>query len=271
MDLVIIKLGGSLITDKSKPYILNKMSLDHVVNEIKKVRNNFSQLRILLINGNGSFGHFTAKEFEIDEGRQDLDEVDLFGLARLQEDTSRLNRILITRLIQKKLPAVHFSISSNLILTNPKSKDLYNFNSQTLETYLQKNFLIVCNGEAVLTKDLNFTTVSSDLLLTIFAKNLQKKFRLTEVWNLGNYIGVVDSKGNLIPTINSSNFRQIKEFLSEAKETDVSGGMKQKVIEFLNLSKLGFVIKIMDGRNIDMLEVINGKRSGTWIETVNTS
>ena len=65
-EIVLIKYGGSIITDKTKPLsidysIINK--LNHQIKEILQMG-----LSVIVGNGGGSFGHYYAKAYDLRKG-----------------------------------------------------------------------------------------------------------------------------------------------------------------------------------------------------------
>src|SRR5271166_3830518 len=65
-DLVIVKLGGSLITNKDIPLSPNIRNMKLASCEISKAISNDKTIRLILIHGGGSYGHYYAKRFGID-------------------------------------------------------------------------------------------------------------------------------------------------------------------------------------------------------------
>ena len=59
-DIVILKLGGSVITTKSKPQTLNIQAIKNIA----QVISNFDK-PLIVVHGAGSFGHYFAKRFKI--------------------------------------------------------------------------------------------------------------------------------------------------------------------------------------------------------------
>jgi isopentenyl phosphate kinase len=56
MRLQFLKLGGSLITDKTHPYTARPEMLDALVGEIVKAFRDNADLHLVLVHGSGSFG-----------------------------------------------------------------------------------------------------------------------------------------------------------------------------------------------------------------------
>jgi isopentenyl phosphate kinase len=61
-EIVFLKLGGSLIKDKTQPYTSRPEMLAQVAGEIQSAKSDKADLRLVLGHGSGSFGHYAAKE-----------------------------------------------------------------------------------------------------------------------------------------------------------------------------------------------------------------
>ena len=55
--MFIVKLGGSVITDKTKKTFFKQETMDRLAVEIKKANK-----KLILVHGAGSFGHILAGE-----------------------------------------------------------------------------------------------------------------------------------------------------------------------------------------------------------------
>ena len=64
MTLCFLKLGGSLITDKTQPGNDSADVLARVAREIKAALTENPDLKVVLGHGSGSFGHVAAAPYE---------------------------------------------------------------------------------------------------------------------------------------------------------------------------------------------------------------
>src|SRR5512144_2558166 len=62
-ELALLKLGGSLITDKTRPYTARIEKIADLAREIAAAKRTRPDLPLLLGHGSGSFGHTAAKEY----------------------------------------------------------------------------------------------------------------------------------------------------------------------------------------------------------------
>ncbi|MEM2795196.1 MAG: hypothetical protein QXY49_05015, partial [Thermofilaceae archaeon] len=56
-ELVIVKLGGSLITDKEKPFTLRKDALEEASIKLAEIA---KSIKLLIVHGGGSYGHYAV-------------------------------------------------------------------------------------------------------------------------------------------------------------------------------------------------------------------
>jgi isopentenyl phosphate kinase len=74
MELVIVKYGGGLITDKSRLCQANIEAIEAVTKEaIKILVANYCKYRVIVVHGAGSFGHLKAKKWRLNEGKLETD------------------------------------------------------------------------------------------------------------------------------------------------------------------------------------------------------
>jgi Predicted archaeal kinase len=62
--LIVLKLGGSIITNKKEPFSFNRDVLLRIGNELKSSW----PMPLIIIHGGGSFGHPIAEAYEIKKG-----------------------------------------------------------------------------------------------------------------------------------------------------------------------------------------------------------
>lgn len=93
--LILIKLGGSVITDKSKPFTARPGAIKRLVGEIKQAGKIYKG-KILIGHGSGSFGHTVAAKYKTQEG---IDKKDSINGRPLAVFTSHIKKALEIGLI----------------------------------------------------------------------------------------------------------------------------------------------------------------------------
>ena len=94
-DVQLVKLGGSLITDKRTPETLRPDVLTRLAREVVEVAARIPEA-VLLGHGSGSFGHHAAACSGLNAGP--CDEEQLLGAARTQEQAAVLHGHVIRAL-----------------------------------------------------------------------------------------------------------------------------------------------------------------------------
>ncbi|HNB52006.1 MAG TPA: hypothetical protein PK530_08695, partial [Anaerolineales bacterium] len=107
-NLQFLKLGGSLITDKTKPGTVRADVLARLAGEIADVWRE-GDLHLILGHGSGSFGHVPAKKYGTRQGVQTPDQ--WRGFAEVWREADLLNRHVVDALWQAGLPAIRFAVS----------------------------------------------------------------------------------------------------------------------------------------------------------------
>src|SRR3990170_4017972 len=138
--IILIKIGGSLITDKNKPFSLRKQALVAVAKEIKKSM----RLNKLLIvgHGAGSFAHGPAKKYQTHKGI--LGKSSYRGLSETADAAARLNRIVVEALLRAGVNAVSVS---PLTMMQAENHNLKKINVRAVKDLLNLKILPVVYGD----------------------------------------------------------------------------------------------------------------------------
>ncbi len=98
---VVLKLGGSLITEKNKPYTPRLDIIDMLSTEITEALANGA--RIIIVHGGGSFGHVEAHKALEKYGKLTNE-----SLPKITNAMNQLNQIIMKSLLEKNVPAVNY-------------------------------------------------------------------------------------------------------------------------------------------------------------------
>src|SRR5574341_801580 len=110
--LYFLKLGGSLITDKTKPRALRMDVLDRLSAEVAAACSQNPALHLVVGNGAGSFGHIPARRYGTRQGVHTPK--DWAGFAEVWHEAAALNRLVTDALHAAGLPAVAFPPSASV-------------------------------------------------------------------------------------------------------------------------------------------------------------
>ena len=88
---LVIKLGGSVITDRFKPYTLNESMTRRFIRRLNDFVANNPQQPLIVVLGGGSYGHTPVHDFGLSSSRQDAPFFTLTqGLYRLKDEFATL-------------------------------------------------------------------------------------------------------------------------------------------------------------------------------------
>ena len=265
--MIILKIGGSIITNKDAVSEVDTKSLKRIASEIKSsLDNSFKEL--IIVHGAGSFGHPPAKKYKIGEK---FDESEYpqkrIGFCETQNAVKKLNMYICEAFIDEGLPVVAIPASSFMRATNKRITD---GNLDSFKRYLEKGFIPVIYGDVVLDDELEICVISGDQLIQYLAKNLNPDMVV-----LGTDVDGVYNKNPKThdDAIFFDKFSSLDDLdtLEGTTNVDVTGGMVGKIKELLYLADLGIESKIINAEVEDnVFKVLeNEKVKGTVISRGN--
>ncbi|MBR9678295.1 MAG: isopentenyl phosphate kinase family protein, partial [Nanoarchaeota archaeon] len=226
----IIKLGGSLLTDKNKLDSLRESVLRRVCEEIKK-----SGEKVLVVHGAGSYGHILAKKYGLNKGFRD--EGQLKGLFECYASLNELHLRVVKELNLAGLPAISFRPYAVCSANNGRIKE---FSMNPLMGVLKLGLIPVLCGDVVVDESTGFSIVSGDQLVPFLARVLG----VEELVFAGGVDGILKNE-KVIPIINS--FSEVEDVLGGSDGVDVTGGMAGKLKELFDSCPKGCKVRIVNG------------------------
>lgn len=272
-ELILIKLGGSVITEKAKEFTARERDISRLAFEIKMSLKKYKG-KIILGHGAGSFAHIPAAKYKTIGGLYNMGLKDtvgyrnsLFGTSVVEDAARRLNAIVISKFLAKKLPAFPFSPAS-FIYSDTKNCVTSYFDP--LIEALKVGVIPVVYGDVIMDRKLGCTIFSTEKILSLLAKKLRKKYKIRMIY-CTDVDGVYNDMGKVIPKITGKNLKSIKSAILGAKGVDVTGGMLHKVQESLAIAeKYDIDTYIVNGLKKDVLyKSILGTKMGTLISNRN--
>jgi isopentenyl phosphate kinase len=220
----VLKLGGSVITNKKKPSAPNLRAIERLANEISRAK--ISSL--ILVHGGGSFGHPVAKRYRIAEGFSDPTQI--MGFSETHRAMTELNSLVIKALINHNIPAVEVQPSSCVVT---KAGRIINMELRPLKKMLKMGFVPVLYGDAVFDSEKGFAILSGDQLVSSLAIKFCANRVIIGVDEDGLYTAdpKADSSAHLIDRITLEELKNLKHKIGGSKATDVTGGMLGKMSE----------------------------------------
>ncbi|HYD34907.1 MAG TPA: isopentenyl phosphate kinase [Vitreimonas sp.] len=240
--LTLIKLGGSIITNKEVPMTVREDVLTRLVREIAKAQKETGDVYIVG-HGQGSFAHAPAMRYQTMDGFIKSDS--RIGMAITQDSAAQLNRIVVKHFLNEQLPAVSFMFSNSMVLHKREAK---HWCSQVLDQYLQKGLFPITGGDVIVDEDQGCTIWSTEQVLAYLAETLPEKgYQVARVIHVAEVPGVLDAEQKVVPTVCRDNQTEVKKLINGTKGFDVTGGMWHKIEESLDLADQGIASVILSG------------------------
>ena len=238
--LVLVKLGGSLITDKGRSEAARVPVIARLSRELTLAP---PGSRILVGHGSGSFGHVPAKAHGLAGGLHSPEQ--LSGVSLTQERAALLHLLVFTAL--SAAGAAPYSISPSSVVVSEGGTPV-SMETEPLLLALERGFLPLVYGDVVMDRTQGVAICSTEKLFLFLATALCESGRPVErvVW-LGETDGVYDATGWTIPLITAADFEQMRGALGGSAGTDVTGGMLHRVETAVALSRLGVPSLIANG------------------------
>lgn len=260
MKLVIIKLGGSVITNKDASHPTPRLkTIANLAKEVGKLYRS-NQYQIILVQGNGSFGHPQSKKHRLHLGMQTPEQK--LAFCQVANMVVELNSLLIKALLAEKVPAVSL-LPRSFVKTFAGS--MKGFDYSLAQSYLAQNQVPVLAGDAVLDQDWNCFILSGDTVISYLAKELKanKVIFLSDVNGVYTSNPKKNPQARLIPLITNRNFKEVLVGLTPSGRDDISGEMKGKVLELRKHLK-GVEVLITNGLSDgSLLKAVGQYPSGT--------
>jgi isopentenyl phosphate kinase len=227
----ILKLGGSLLTDKSGYRTPRPDKIKMLASTVARIWKKGAR-DLVLIHGAGSFGHALVIKHALDSGVKNT--AQKLGFADTHAACSELSLILTEELILQGVPAI--SIPPAMIMSL-KGRRISSFNTKIVDDYLKSGYLPVLYGDMAPDSELGGSPCSGDQLVSYLGKGAEMIVLATDV------DGVLDDKGKVIPEITSANSKDVSKHLKvSASGKDVTGAMAGKIKELLSIDTPSFIV-----------------------------
>ncbi|HVR30920.1 MAG TPA: isopentenyl phosphate kinase [Thermoanaerobaculia bacterium] len=258
MSLWVVKLGGSLITDKERPSTVRREVLARLARELAAARPGLAG-PLLVSHGSGSFGHAAAARHGLRGGAREA--ARLPGVAATQDQAHRLHRIVIESLLEAGLAPFSLAPSSFLVAEGGEPVEVH---LEPLLRALALGLVPVVFGDVVLDRLEGAVVCSTETVLLALAPRLASAgVPVSNVLWMGATRGVLDAAGRTVSAITADNVAEVLAAAAGAAGTDVTGGMRHRVETAWRLARSGTSSLILDGLEEGALErALGGEESG---------
>ncbi|MBM3904347.1 MAG: gamma-glutamyl kinase [Thaumarchaeota archaeon] len=224
--MILIKLGGSIITNKERPLSPRTKTINNIAKQLKKISEPF-----IIVHGGGSFGHYWSVKYDMHTKPA---KYDYHGVAIVKNSMIQLNKIILDSFAKNKLnpyclPPTDFMAGNKSITSKVKE----------VKKIAESNLIPVTFGDAMWYGQKKSYILSGDKIMSILAKTLRPRLSIFVLNVDGLYS---DFKTKLL-------IHDMRDQQASIQDTpmDVTGGMKRKVEEATKISKMGLKVFFVNG------------------------
>lgn len=246
---IVLKVGGSLITDKTGAEVVDHDQLSRVCTILSE----HAPANCILVHGGGSFGHHAANAHNVSTTTGTRDPA---AIRDVMHAMDRLRGTVVDELQEAGVPAV--PVPTRALATKDQDGDV-TLAPHVVAQALAEDFIPVLHGDIVIHTQHGATILSGDTLAIALARALDCE----RIGLCAAVPGVLDAQGEVVPAITS--FADVAPLFSETRGTDVSGGMAAKVQALLGVEVPGAIFGIEA-----LASFLNGELPGTQVHPVDT-
>jgi isopentenyl phosphate kinase len=219
--MILLKLGGSLITDKDQPETPRLTVLRRLADEIEHFRRGHPQARLVIGHGSGSFGHHLATRHQTQHGAHARR--DWIGMAEVWASANHLNRLVVDALRQAGVPAVTFPPSASALT---EAGVLVELAIEPIRRALEAGLVPVVQGDVAFDRQQGSSIVSTEQVLGLLAGSLGAQRLLLAGLDPGVYADLA-ARSQVLAELRPGDLERIQ--IEGAQAEDVTGGMRAKV------------------------------------------
>ena len=247
----VLKIGGSILTDKGRELTARSDEIRRVAEEIASCPDD-----VVLVHGAGSFGHFPAKKYGLPH------EFSRQGLRMTHSCVAKLCEKVVEALSLAGVECLPVHPLSCLLLRDGR---IDSFFMEPIKEMLKNGIMPVLHGDVAMDATRKAGIVSGDQLVPYLAKALA-----AEIVAMGFDKDGVLVSGRTLPMVTRQMLPEIESALGGSAGVDVTGGMKEKLLELLALADEGIeslIFNAADGGSIE--KILKGESVGTRVTRSN--
>jgi isopentenyl phosphate kinase len=247
MSIVFVKLGGSLITDKTEPFTARPEVIARLAREVADTWEAHGG-RLVLGHGSGSFGHVAAERSGLlDPSSEDTAEAG----SRTQRAAAALHRRVTDALRDAGVPVYSVAPSSAFVAS---AGTPVNVQAEPVQRALALGAVPVTYGDVVMDREQGAAICSTESVFRALIEGLAEHGTSTRrvLW-FGDTEGVYDAEGETIDVLVPDRMSQLLDDVGTPSGTDVTGGMRHRLRTARTLARQGVPSLITSGLAADRL------------------
>ena len=242
--MILIKLGGSIITNKEKPLSARKKIIENIAKSFKKINE-----PMIVVHGGGSYGHYWSVKYDMHTKPK---KYDIHGVAIVKNSMIELNKIILDLFAKNKMSPYSLPPTDFMSGNKPIPKK-----AKKIAEIAKSGFIPITYGDALWYGEKKTYILSGDKIMTHLSKILKPRLSIFALNEDGLYSDLKTKK--LIYELKGEN-----PTISENR-MDVTGGMTRKVEEATQIARMGINVFFVNGNKPERIvkAVKNREYEGT--------
>ena len=245
--MLLIKLGGSIITDKNTPRSRNGPLTEELLGQLSSAEG-----PIVLVHGGGSFGHPPAMAYDLQNGYKDPSQSK--GIAIVSHAMRELSQLMMERCFSAGLSPV--SLPGGII-SRCSGGEIIDLEKDLFDRVIDLSLIPMTFGDVAFDDELRFCIVSGDQLMV----------RLTELYHPSKAIFVTNVDGIYDRDPKDPGAKLMDKLKDDRKGaiqgqvgSDATGGIHRKKMSMLKIADAGTPAYLINGNHPERLaKVIRGE------------
>jgi isopentenyl phosphate kinase len=254
--LIVVKLGGSALTDKKRAYTPRIREIDRAAKQVTELT---KRCALVIVHGAGSYGHIPVTRWKLQSGFSHR--AQLKGLAETKAKLLEWEAVFDEVFLKHQIPLIPL-LASDFVLT--KNRRIASADLHPIRSWLSLGCIPSIGGDIVTDMKNGFAILSGDQLAAYLAVEL-KASRLifaTDVEGIFDANPKIDPHAHLISELSTRSALRVVQNARVSTFPDVTGGMAGKISEavvaaskgvpvfFINLTKDERLSKAILGQEV---------------------
>ena len=231
--MILVKLGGSIITNKEKPLSPRKKNIDNIAKNLKKIH---GIQPLVIVHGGGSFGHYWSVKYDMHTKPH---KYNIHGVSVVKNSMVELDKIILDSFLKNKLDPYCLPPTDFV-----KGDKPIPYKIKEISKIARSGLTPITYGDALWYGKQNKSYIlSGDRIMTMLAKILRPKLCIFVLDVDGLYSDLKTKK--LVKRLSP---QTAKFQIVENNRMDVTGGMRRKIQEATKISKMNIDVFFVNGK-----------------------
>lgn len=239
----IVKLGGSVITQKNEWFKANLATIDRLANELSDFKG-----EVVVVHGGGSYGHPVVLKYGVGLSS----EREKYGSVKAKLAMRKLNVIVSVALLKHGL--LPYSLPPDCVF-EVSNKSVVKVNRKKIAELLELGVTPVLHGDVVPDESLGFTVLSGDDIACRLAKVLRAR-KLIFCMDVDGLFTDDPRRNPLAKLITEISFDELEEIAKKMSPgRDATSGIYGKLTSILRLKGVrGLKVYLINGNRPGLLK-----------------